>query len=252
MTVTARKSPSPPAADSVPLGLDAPIGRRSVPEMVVERVLDLVRGGQLGAGDKLPSERDLAARLGVSRPSVREALRAISIMGVVEIRHGGGVYISSLDAAELLAPMEFYVSLSAPNLSEVFEARIHYEPMLAGIAAGALGARELARLGEIVTAQEDRPNDAELFHDTDAEFHLLILQAADNVFLSRVGRILQVLGEPGRRIFQRRPDVRARSVEDHRAILDALDARDADRAAAAMRVHMNHVTEALGETVDGE
>ncbi|MCU0829423.1 MAG: GntR family transcriptional regulator [Tabrizicola sp.] len=71
--------------------LAEPIGKKAVSELVVQRILDLVKSGHLSAGDKLPSERDLAEQLDVSRPTVREALRALSILGVLEIRHGASI-----------------------------------------------------------------------------------------------------------------------------------------------------------------
>ena len=83
-------------------GFNAPIAKKAVSELVVQRVLDLIKNGQLTPGEKLPSERDLSGILGVSRPTVREALRALSILGVLEIRHGGGVFVTSLEASELL------------------------------------------------------------------------------------------------------------------------------------------------------
>jgi GntR family transcriptional repressor for pyruvate dehydrogenase complex len=120
--------------DPVVVRLDDPIGRKSVSELVVQRILDMVKAGSLAPGHKLPAERDLAQQLDVSRPTVREALRALAILGVVEIRHGGGVYVTSLDA-ELLSPMDFFVTLSASNMAELFDARIQFEPMITRMAA---------------------------------------------------------------------------------------------------------------------
>lgn len=229
------------------VALSEPIGRMSVSEQVVQRLLALVKDGHLGPGDKLPPERDLADQLAVSRPTVREALRALSILGVLEIRHGGGVYVSSLAAEELLAPLDFFVSLNAQNMAELFGARIHFEPMLAGLAAERLTAEALDRLAALVAAQVADPGDAELFHDTDVEFHKTILEASGNDFLSRFGRLLQVLGDQGRKAFQRRQSVRAQSIEDHREILAALQARDPVAAQKAMRQHMVNVRNALRE-----
>lgn len=229
------------------VALAEPIGRVSVSELVVQRLLALVRDGHLGPGDKLPPERDLADQLAVSRPTVREALRALSILGVLEIRHGGGVYVTSLAAEELLAPMEFFVSLNAQNMAELFDARIHFEPMLAGLAAERLTAAALARLETLVAAQVGDPEDADLFHDTDVEFHKTILEASGNDFLTRFGRLLQVLGDQGRKAFQTRKSVRAQSIEDHQVILSALTARDPVGAQRAMRQHMVNVRNALRE-----
>jgi GntR family transcriptional regulator, transcriptional repressor for pyruvate dehydrogenase complex len=226
--------------------LDAPIGRKTVSELVVQRILDMVKAGHLSAGDKLPTERDLAVQLDVSRPTVREALRALSILGVVEIRHGGGVYVSSLDE-ELLSPLDFFVTLSASNMSELFDARIQFEPMIAGLAAERLTDAQLDRLRDLVASQVAEPANVELFHDTDVEFHKTILSASGNAFLSRIGKLLQVLGDQGRQAFQKRSSIRGQSVQDHLAIMGALDSRDAVGAQRAMRQHMVNVRNALKE-----
>lgn len=227
--------------------LTAPIGRKAIAELVVQRILDLVRRGQLTAGERLPPERELAVQLDVSRPTVREALRALSILGVLEIRHGGGVYVTSLDEDDLLSPLDFYVSLNADNLAELFDARMSYDPMIAGLAVHRLNDSEIDRLQDLVDAQRANPEDAELFHDTDAEFHKTIVEASGNIFLARVGKLLLALGETGRREFQQRTATRLRSIEDHGVIVAALRARDIDAAQQAMRQHMVNVRSALRE-----
>ncbi len=228
-------------------GLDTPIGRKAVSELVVQRILELVKSGQLGAGDRLPPERELAVQLAVSRPTVREALRALAILGVLEIRHGGGVFISSLDEANLLNPLDFFMSLNARNLGELFDARIHYEPMIAGIAAKRLDAGALRRLHELIEEQLAHPEDKEVFHNTDAEFHKMILDASGNSYLARIGKMLQVLGDQARKSFQQRKSIRSRSIEDHQFIMEALKARDHEAAEKAMRQHMLNVRSALKE-----
>ena len=228
-------------------GLSAPIGRKAVSELVVQRILDLIKNGQLKAGEKLPSERDLAGLLDVSRPTVREALRALSILGVLEIRHGGGVFVTSLDATELLNPLDFFVSLNARNMTELFDARIHFEPMVAGLAATRLSDGQIACMQELVDAQISATDDGETFHDTDVEFHKMLLDASGNIFLTRVGKVLQVLGDQARREFQKREEIRHRSIEDHKAIMEGVHARDAAATEAAMRAHMINVRNALKE-----
>ena len=227
--------------------LAAPLGRKTVSELVVQRILDLVRAGSLRAGAKLPPERDLASQLDVSRPTLREALRALQILGVLEIRHGGGVYVTSLDPAELLSPLDLFVTLDARNMAELFDARIQYEPLIAKLAAERMDEAGVLRLSELVAAQLADPEDPELFHATDVEFHKSILDASGNLFLSRFGKLLQVLGDQGRKAFQKREWVRLRSIHDHEAILAAFRARDPDAAHAAMRAHMVHVRQALRE-----
>ncbi len=94
-----------------------------VAQSVVNRILDLVRTGMLRSGDRLPSERELIQILNISRPSLREAIRALSTLGVVKSHHGGGAYITDLEARTLLAPLDFFLSLSQSNLADVFESR---------------------------------------------------------------------------------------------------------------------------------
>ena len=91
--------------DPIRIEFDTPIQRESVAEMVVRRILDMVKSGVLKAGDALPPERDLAVSLDVSRPSVREAMRGLAVLGVVKSRQGGGAYISDLGPDALLGPL---------------------------------------------------------------------------------------------------------------------------------------------------
>lgn len=225
--------------------LRAPIGRKAVSELVVQRILDLIKNGQLTPGEKLPSERDLSDILNVSRPTIREALRALSILGVLEIRHGGGVFVSSLEAHELLNPLDFFMSLNAQNMGELFDARIEYEPMVAALAAERISDAGLKSLQEFLNAQLADPDNADLFHDTDIEFHKTLIDASGNAFLSRVGKMLQVLGDQGRRAFQKEAQVRRQSIADHEAIMKAMHDRDPEAAKSAMRQHMINVRNAL-------
>jgi len=226
-------------------GLLAPSGRKAVSELVVQRILDLIKNGQLTPGEKLPSERDLSGILDVSRPTIREALRALSILGVLEIRHGGGVFVSSLEANELLNPLDFFVSLNAQNMGELFDARIEYEPMVAALAAERISDAGLKSLQEFLNAQLADPDNADLFHDTDIEFHKTLIDASGNALLSRVGKMLQVLGDQGRRAFQKEAQVRRQSIADHEAIMKAMHDRDPEAAKSAMRQHMINVRNAL-------
>ncbi len=113
----------------------APIKRQPVAELVAAQLLALVQSGSLKSGQQLPPERELATTLEVSRPSLREALRALSLLGVLTIRQGGGVFVSSLDPESLLAPLHFFVSLEVKNVEDLFEARIIIEAEVTRIAA---------------------------------------------------------------------------------------------------------------------
>ncbi|MEO9299765.1 FadR/GntR family transcriptional regulator [Devosia alba] len=223
--------------------LDSPIQRLSVPEQVAGRILDLVRSGTLKPGDQLPPERDLAVSLQVSRPSVREAIRGLTILGVVTTRQGGGAYISALGAEELLGPLEFFISLEELNVRQLYDARLVIESDVARRAAAEITDEQLARLTQILEAQALRLDDPISFRLSDTEFHEVIWRSAANPFLYRIGKSLNVLGMEFRRLASETPGILAQSHRDHRVILAALSARDADAAATAAASHMRNVFE---------
>src|SRR3989304_10553392 len=117
-----------------------------IPEKIVARILSLIKEKQLGPGDKLPPERELAAMMQVSRPSLRTALRALSHMNIIEIRQGDGTYVTSLDPQALIEPLEFVFSLDDSTFLELLEARKILEVGIAGLAARQITDEEIAGL----------------------------------------------------------------------------------------------------------
>ncbi|MCA3445677.1 MAG: FadR family transcriptional regulator [Rhodobacter sp.] len=234
------------------IGFHAPIVRESVAEMVVRRILDMVRTGVLKAGDPLPPERDLALSLNVSRPSLREAMRGLTVLGVVRSRQGGGAHISELDAEALLGPIQFFLSLQDMNIRELYDARSLIESDVARRAAENIGADELARLEAILAAQADTLGDPIAFRKSDYAFHEAIWIGSRNAFLKRIGQSLNVLGLEFRKRASETAGVLQRSYQDHRRLLDALQARDPDAAARAAQLHMRTVFQSTIAQVEGE
>jgi GntR family transcriptional repressor for pyruvate dehydrogenase complex len=227
--------------DPARIEFDAPIIRESVAEMVVRRILDMVKAGVLKAGDALPPERDLALSLNVSRPSVREAMRGLAVLGVVRTRQGGGAYISDLGPDSLLGPLQFYLSLERMNIRELYDARSLIESDVARRAAVAISDADLARLEVMLTEQGQTIGDPIAFRQSDFEFHEVIWIGSGNAFLKRIGESLNVLGLEFRKRASEKPGVLERSLEDHRRLLDALKSRDPDAAARAAEAHMQNV-----------
>lgn len=219
----------------------SPVERNSLADQVAKKLLDLVRTGNLKPGDQLPPERDLAQMLQVSRPSVREAMRGLQILGVVKTRQGGGAYISSLDAADLLGPLQFLITLNAQNVDALYESRVLVDGGIARMAAERLTDDDIARLRAIVDVQRDLIEDPLGFRVSDTEFHRTIMEATGNPFLVRVSHSLYVLGMEYRRMASETPGVIQQSLNDHAAIVAAFVTRDPDRAAAAMETHMRNV-----------
>jgi DNA-binding FadR family transcriptional regulator len=220
---------------------DKPIVRESIAEMVARRVLDMVKAGVLKPGDQLPPERDLAQSLNVSRPSVREAMRGLSILGVVRTRQGGGAYISELDADALLGPIQFFLSLEEMNIRELYDARSLVESAVASRAAEQLTDDELRQLETILEEQAGVLNDALAFRMSDYRFHELLWMGARNAFLRRIGQSLNVIGLEFRKRASETEGVLQQSFRDHKRLLDALKARDPEAAATAAARHMRNV-----------
>lgn len=227
--------------------LSAPIKRESVAEIVAGRILDLVSSGALKAGDQLPPERELARLLNVSRPSVREAVRGLALLGVVNSRQGGGIHISDLDAATLLGPLHFYLTLEDMNVAELYDARILIEGDVARQAAQKMPDAALDALEDILRAQEATLDDPEAFRASDFAFHQRIWEGSGNGFLKRIGESLNVIGLDFRKRASETKGVLEQSFRDHTALVAALRARDPDAAAAAAAQHMRNVYQSTVE-----
>ena len=222
----------------------APINRQPVAEQVARQLLALVQSGNLKPGQQLPPERELAATLEVSRPSLREALRALSLLGVLRIRQGGGVYVSALDPESLLAPLHFFVSLDARNLEDLFDARLVIETEITRIAAENITPENLQVLKQCVAFEAHELEDEDKFIESDVKFHKIIFDSVDNAFLKRFATSLHVLGKASREITGHIPGVIEQSLNDHKAILAAIEAGDPDAAADAMKAHLSNVRDA--------
>ena len=220
---------------------DTPIVRESVAEMVARRILDMVSARALRPGDQLPPERDLAESLGVSRPSVREAIRGLAILGVVKSRQGGGAYITNLDAEALLGPLQFFLSLEDVNIRELYDARSLIESDVARRAAVNMSESQLGALEAILAAQRGTLADARAFRLSDFAFHEAIWEGCGNAFLRRIGESLNVLGLGFRKRASETKGVLEQSLADHHRLVAALRARDADAAARAAESHMQNV-----------
>jgi GntR family transcriptional repressor for pyruvate dehydrogenase complex len=220
------------------------VTREAVPQQIVSRLLDLIQQRHLEPGDRLPAERELAATMGVSRSSLREALRALTVLGVTEMRHGTGTYVSSLEPELLVRPLSFVLSLSDGGFDQLFEARKVVEPAIAALAAKRVDDATLDRLDALVTRAEAVSENSEAFMVADVELHDVIREAAGNAILGRFMESIHALGRARRRTTGTKRSVRTQSVKDNREIVAALRAHDASAAADAMHIHLENVERA--------
>ena len=219
-----------------------PVRRRGpgVTEDAIERIRELVASGAWGPGTRLPREVDLAKQLGLSRNSLREAVRALSQARVLEVRQGDGTYVSSLDPGELLKP-----TLSATHLLqgrtvlELFEVRRMLEPEAAALAAQRGDAEVAAALEAELDRMVAAGDSADDLVEADAAFHDVIAHAPGNGVLRALLRSLSTSTVRARLwhgIADRGALDQAR--EEHRRIYEAIAAGDADLARASALLHI--------------
>jgi GntR family transcriptional repressor for pyruvate dehydrogenase complex len=217
------------------------VTRDALPDQIAARVISLITERHLNPGDRLPPERELAQAMGVSRSSLREALRALSLLGVTEMRQGDGTYLTALDPDALMRPFGLVLALSDGQLQELFEARRVIEPGLAALAAERIDEPTLDALRACVRDAAAAIGDEEAFMRADLALHGLIARAASNSILWHVIGSISGMGVASRRRTTSLPGVQQQTVEDHRAIVAALEARDPETAAAAMLRHLENV-----------
>jgi GntR family transcriptional repressor for pyruvate dehydrogenase complex len=212
---------------------------------VIEQVLNLVRSGTLKRGDQLPSENELTVQLGVSRPSVREALRALEVVGIVESRTGVGRFVTRDTPREsMFGVLNELAEEGGP--SEIMETRLAVEPTTAFLAAQRRTEEQLRQMDELLHLHSEQVRAGEDTIDCDLQFHLLIASAAGNQVLEDCMRL--IAGRMQHRFWQAIKTAnlsipgRAKTyLEQHRQIRDAISNRDAEGASAAMRLHLGTV-----------
>lgn len=228
------------------------VERDPVSEQVVAQLLGMVRAGNLKADDRLPSERELAQSFGVSRPTIREAVRALVVLGVLKTRHGGGIFVSSLRAEELLGPLQFFLSLENTAVDTLYDARQLVEGGIAARAARNASADDVDFLLALIAQQEAAIHDPQAYRRLDIAFHERIHALGANPFLARAATSLNTLGLEFRKVASESAQVITQSLIDHTAIVAALKANDAQAAEAAMRAHMLNVLNSTRASIEAE
>jgi GntR family transcriptional regulator, transcriptional repressor for pyruvate dehydrogenase complex len=211
----------------------------SVTDDAIDKIRELIVSGQWGPGDRLPPEAELAARLGLSRNSLREAVRALSLVRVLEVRQGDGTYVTSLEADLLLESTRFATHLMRNNIVlELYAVRRMLEPAAASLAAARIDDEGVAALGrelERMVAAET----VEDLVDADMAFHSVIARAAGNSVLTSLLESLSTR-TLRTRIWRGRDEEGALEATraDHRRIYDAIRRRDPALAQAMAAAHV--------------
>jgi GntR family transcriptional regulator, transcriptional repressor for pyruvate dehydrogenase complex len=222
----------------------------AVTDEAIEKIKSMIVSGALRAGDRLPREADLAAELGLSRSSLREAVRALALINILDVRRGDGTYVTSLEPAVMLEALNFIVDFHHDaSVLEFLQVRRILEPAATALAAARIDSRQVEELRALLDSLGPRPEVDELVA-SDLEFHRRIAASSGNSVLCS---LLDTISAPTTRARIWRgltqSGARERTLAEHRAILDALAARDSEVARSWATVHIANVEQWLASVL---
>ena len=222
----------------------------AVTDEAILKIKDMIVSGKLHPGDRLPPEKELSEELGLSRSSLREAVKALEVIRVLDVRRGDGTYVTSLEPALLLEAMSFVVDLHGDtSILEIFAVRRILEPAATALAADSIDEDTIAEL-EALIAEVDGSTSVEGLVEHDLEFHRRIVAAAGNSYLSSLIDSLSshtVRARIWRGITQE--NAVERTLHEHAAIVAALAQGDAKLASALTVVHISGIEHWLREAL---
>jgi GntR family transcriptional repressor for pyruvate dehydrogenase complex len=216
----------------------APIDRSGITELVVQRIKELLQRGELKAGSRLPPERELAEMLGISRPSLRTALKALSVMGIIRAKPGAGTFIAEAMPEIFAKPMEFMTLIHNTKTAELFEARRIIEAGLVELAAERATSEHLKAIAAEIEGMRKNLNDPEKFLKHDVGFHQALATAAGNKVMSGVMDTVAALLLQVRRESIARSSDKEDAVEWHERIYEAVRQRESRRAKEILTAHL--------------
>lgn len=223
--------------------------REPVASEIARALLDYIFSGKVAPGSKLPSERQLAEAFGTGRSVVREALKSLGLLGLVDFRQGDGTYLRRPDSELLPRVIEWGLLLGERRTLDLVEARQHIEIVVAGLAAERRDADDLRVMRKQLQAME-RARKTDAFVQADVGFHLKVAEASKNVVLSNMLTSIQsLLGVWIRRVIEAAGDSRP-SFREHVPIFEAIERGDAAAASAAMAEHMHGAAGRLKAALD--
>ncbi|MEO8757781.1 MAG: FadR/GntR family transcriptional regulator [Devosia sp.] len=223
--------------------------RRSISEQVANRIMAMIKSGNLKSGDRLPTEAQMGIAFGISRPPLREALKALTLMGVLESRQGGRYTVTDLSPSRLVAPFNVMLSVGDYDVNEHFEARTVVDLELVRLCAVRATPEQRRRIMQHAIDGKAFYHDPVAFRLLDIEFHQSLNDAADNRLLSALAQGLYDIGLDVRRVASAVPGNIDKSVAQHIVVAEAVMAEDPAGAVDAYRRHLEHVRDTTIETM---
>lgn len=216
---------------------DGPTTRTNVVDDVVERMLALI--AELRPGDRLPAERQLVQQLGVGRTSMREALRVLLSLGLIEVKGGRGTFVSQSDESFLNQAVMVSTLIGGRSARELYEVRLVIEPQVARLAAERASEEDLSEMRACLARQEAALDSLHDFLEADVAFHLAVARASQNRVFFQILRALRTLMMTRlATTLAARPTNTGPRFHEHAAVYEAIEQRDGEGASLAMAVHM--------------
>lgn len=221
----------------------SPIKNTKVYEQVMDQIKEMIENGDLIKGDKLPSERDLVEQLQVSRASIREALRALEVIGLIECRQGEGNFIKSSFQDNLFEPLSIMYMLEGTNPEDILELRKIMEVEASGLAAKRITDEQLKELKEIMERFENC-GDEKMNATIDKELHYKIAECSENVLLFNILRTVSLLVDDfikdARKLIIADQENKEMLLLQHKEIYLAIERHNSVSARKAMRQHLDY------------
>lgn len=222
------------------------INKKTFAQMIIEQIKRRILAGELEPGEKLPSERILAEKFSVSRATVREALRALQYMDILEIRQNDGTYLVN-DLNLLYDHFKTSYLMKQFTFLELLEARKYLEVVIAMLAAERASPEQLQNLREIHEREIRTQFSREDFLEADVSFHMALAEACENsFFVKMIEPVRQLLRESNLDQYRKPAQIQV-TIEYHRQILEALENRNAEKASDAMRSHLDNIVKTTSE-----
>ncbi|HEX6924581.1 MAG TPA: FadR/GntR family transcriptional regulator [Longimicrobiaceae bacterium] len=219
--------------------------RQSLPDELAQRIRRSILRGEYREGDRLPAIMAMARHFGVGHPTLREALKKLEAMGLVEIRHGSGVYVRRAEDALLLASRAYGGPLQKKLLLDLIEARLPIEVQAARCAATSATEAHLARMRSLLAKAADSFGDPRALSATNMAFHQEIARASGNIVLAQLLYVLRQHFQREQRSILNIYGSPQSDYEEHLGILDALEHRDEELAVSRMQAHLEGVREVI-------
>jgi GntR family transcriptional repressor for pyruvate dehydrogenase complex len=227
-----------------------PVFHTTITDQIIKRIINLIVEGNLNPGDRLPSEHELLEKLGCGRSSLREALRTLSLIGLLEPRRGSGTFVTKSFSNFLADQIEWSTLLGDTDLLELIEVRQALEVKAAFLAAERANEQDISRIQRVMEQMESLPEtEYDNWVEIDLKFHMELAKASDNKVLYRIMSSLDHLIRRFISETKRSTMPIESTIRDHQAILAGIQSRDPQMASEAMKIHLESSQKELLDTL---